>query len=485
MIEKKYGIHWFRRDLRIAGNAALQNNWKKNEGRVLGLFCFDSKFLSREDFSHNRFAFFLKTLKALKMDFKAAGGDLLVLDGDPLKVWSQIISSSIPALVTFNRDYEPFARKRDESVLDLLKKKEINVETERDHLILEPQEVLKGDGGYYQVYTPFAKRWLEKFTDEDIQSRVDAKKLGLSFLERPSKEILFSGSWKEFLNQEMTDQLEKFIKDNEKNVNIPIPDAGSRVAFEKLKNFSKKMKNYTKERDFPSHEGTSGLSHFFKNGSLTTAQVASYLGLGHEGLASESGGSRFLKELIWREFYYSILWHEPRVEKEAFIKKYNEISWKNDRERFKRWCEGTTGFPIVDAGMRQLNSTGWMHNRVRMIVASFLTKDLLIDWRWGEKYFMNKLLDGDLAPNNGGWQWAASTGCDPQPYFRIFNPYLQSEKFDPDGSYIRKFVPELRQVKGKAIHCPEGVKGYPEPIVDHATQRGLAVGLYKEIKSYS
>lgn len=195
-----------------------------------------------------------------------------------------------------------------------------------------------------------------------------------------------------------------------------------------------------------------------------------------------SSAEKFLKEIAWREFYYSILYHFPRVETETFIEKFNDIPWENNEVFFKKWCEGQTGFPIIDAGMRELNTTGWMHNRVRMIVASFLTKDLLIDWKWGEKYFMEKLLDGDLAPNNGGWQWAASTGCDPQPYFRIFNPWLQSERFDPDGSYIRKFVPELKLIATKALHDPTAHRsqfGYPSPVVIHAEQKDKALSLYK------
>jgi deoxyribodipyrimidine photo-lyase len=212
---------------------------------------------------------------------------------------------------------------------------------------------------------------------------------------------------------------------------------------------------------------------FFKNGSLTPAQVIAHLGLETTPLKSDRGPTKFLKEIVWREFYYSILWHRPDVEKTAFLPHYADLAWENRKDWFEAWKEGRTGYPIVDAGMRQLKSTGWMHNRVRMIVASFLTKDLLIDWRWGENHFMKELLDGDLAPNNGGWQWAASTGCDPQPYFRIFNPELQSRRFDPDGTYIRAHVPELANLSADEIHLPRS------PMIDHQAQKAKALALFK------
>jgi deoxyribodipyrimidine photo-lyase len=215
---------------------------------------------------------------------------------------------------------------------------------------------------------------------------------------------------------------------------------------------------------------------------LTSAQALAALKLERERFDAGTGPSHFLKELAWREFYYQILWFHPRVEREAFIRKYKDLEWENSPELFEAWKQGQTGYPIVDAGMRQLRATGWMHNRVRMIVASFLTKDLLIDWRWGERYFMEQLLDGDLAPNNGGWQWAASTGCDPQPYFRIFNPVLQGEKFDPEGTYVREWVPELRNASAKIIHDPHGkgrFPGYSIPVVEHAARKSKALALFK------
>jgi deoxyribodipyrimidine photo-lyase len=263
---------------------------------------------------------------------------------------------------------------------------------------------------------------------------------------------------------------------------IKAPEAGGKIGFARLNAFKRLIEGYGERRDLPAVDGTSQLSIFFKNGTISPAQAIAFLDLQKLDVKGQSGATKFLKEIVWREFYYHILHHVPRVEKEAFLLRYKNIKWENDETRFERWCAGETGYPIIDAGMRQLNTTGWMHNRVRMVVASFLVKDLLIDWRWGENYFMKKLLDGDLAPNNGGWQWAASTGCDPQPYFRIFNPWLQSAKFDPDGEYIRRFVPELAQSSPAAIHDPDASdrpSKYIRPIVIHAEQKSKALALYK------
>ncbi|MBY0316339.1 MAG: FAD-binding domain-containing protein, partial [Bdellovibrionales bacterium] len=295
---------------------------------------------------------------------------------------------------------------------------------------------------------------------------------------------LFSIQWKDVMGKSFPwrDSLESFITTNNKSVSIEIPPAGSVVAFERLKDFKSKTEGYDDNRNFPALSGTSKFSLFLKNGSLVTSQIIPYLQLEDLTFAQKSGPTQFLKELVWREFYYSILWYRPDVEKTSFLEKYKDIKWSNNKSHFARWCEGTTGYPIVDAGMRELNTTGWMHNRVRMIVASFLVKDLLINWQWGENYFMKMLLDGDLAPNNGGWQWASSTGCDPQPYFRIFNPWLQSEKFDPEGEYIRKYIPELASAPTKILHDPDGDRSrwkYPAPIVVHADQKEKALALYR------
>lgn len=492
---ESYGVHWFRRDLRIAGNPALQWSWKEHKGRVLGLFTFDKIFLARPDFSHNRFGLFLASLRALRDELRQAGGDLLVLDQGPDQAFEQLFSTlqqarlPLPSTISFNRDYEPFARIRDQRMYDLLTKRfGLAVHTERDHLLIEPAEITKpGEQSSYQVYSPFAKRWFETMRSPEVQARVAAQKKAVrqyeTRLEQKTSEPLFALSWKRiFKNAEcLQDHLDAYIEHNRPAVSVPLPAAGHAAALAIVRAFKKRVEQYQDRRDFPAIEGTSRLSVYLKNGSITSAQVIAELGLEQEAFGNKTGRSTFLKEIVWREFYYHILFHHPRVEHEAFLQKYKNLDWENREDYFERWKSGTTGFPIVDAGMRELNTTGWMHNRVRMIVASFLTKDLLIGWQWGEKYFMEKLLDGDLAPNNGGWQWAASTGCDPQPYFRIFNPLLQSQKFDPEGEYIRRFVPELRMLDAKRIHEPStsGVKvNYPSPLVDHREQKEKALALY-------
>jgi deoxyribodipyrimidine photo-lyase len=482
-----YGVHWFRRDLRVAGNPALAHNWKKNQGRVVGFFCFDPVFLARADFSTDRFAFYLQSLHALRDELRSLGSDLLVLEGGPVDAFQRVLEalkksqSGLPSLVSFNRDYEPFARARDEKMTRMLQSDwGLGLWTAPDHLLIEPHEIEKPDRPY-QVFTPFSRRWLDVFRTEKIQDRVVAQKPGLDYLakrlvgETPS---LFSLTW-EKLGSLFEDRLDHYIKAVQPA--IALPKAGSLAAFRALESFASKIQNYAEARDVPSVAGTSHLSIYFKNGSLTVAQAVAYLDLKYYEKKAAGGKPKFLAELIWREFYYYILFHFPHVETQVFQTRFAGLAWENRQDWFDAWKQGRTGYPLVDAGMRQLNQTGWMHNRVRMVVSSFLTKDLLIDYRWGERYFMEKLLDGDLAPNNGGWQWAASTGCDPQPYFRIFNPYLQSEKFDPKGDYIKKYIPELRGLNGDDVHRPERVPGYPSPIVDHATQRDKALALYKSV----
>jgi deoxyribodipyrimidine photo-lyase len=475
----KYGIHWFRRDLRLVGNSALEKNLERHEGRVLGVFCFDKKFLARPDFSWNRFTFFLKTLQKLREEIRSQGGELIFLDEGPKATFPMILDDlkkskqGLPDLISWNRDYEPFAIARDADLYELFTDVyKINTHTERDHLLIEPSELQKdSDSSFYQVYTPFSNRWMKIFATDEINHRL--REVGQYLKKGPSV-------WKKVLSDEQfkwakTSIFENYLRDCENNCNIPLPEVGFEAAKKILKNFkTQALENYGVDRDIPSVVGTSHMSIYLKNGSITVPQIIGLLKLTPQSKDSEF---KYFKELIWREFYYHILFHAPRVEHEPFLKKYQKLKWQNDKKLFKAWCEGKTGYPIVDAGMRQLNQTGWMHNRVRMIVASFLTKDLLIDYRWGEKYFMDKLLDGDLAPNNGGWQWAASTGCDPQPYFRIFNPTSQSEKFDPEGAYIRKWVPERRQLNNKEIHLPI------DPIVDHATQRDLALEMYKDARN--
>lgn len=489
-MSQKYSIHWFRRDLRVVGNENLRFAFKQSDKKVIGIFCFDSAFLSRPDFSANRFAFFIKTLKQLKYELQQQGGDLLIVDDQPQVAFAKLFeyfkknNYDLPEYVTYGKDYEPFARARDEKVKLLIENYGVKTHSERDHLLIEPHEVTKDDGSFYQVYSPFARKWFDKLATPEVQKRVLAQKNAQIYYERVVKgdyEKVFDLKWSEFKNLPYQDSLEKFEKQNNKAVTIKIPEAGFAVAYKRLLDFKKHVNKYKDLRDIPSLDGTSMMSIYLKNGSITSAQIIYTLGLQNQNFKTGEQATQYIKEIAWREFYYSIIYNKPEVEKQAFLEQYKNLPWENNQEWFQLWCEGETGYPIIDAGMRQLNTTGWMHNRVRMIVASFLVKDLLIDWRWGENYFMKMLLDGDLAPNNGGWQWAASTGCDPQPYFRVFNPWLQAEKFDPDAEYIKTYVPELKDIPVDFIHDPESNRGakYPQPIVDHAHQKGRAILMFK------
>ncbi|HEY4184464.1 MAG TPA: deoxyribodipyrimidine photo-lyase [Polyangia bacterium] len=487
-----FGLHWFRRDLRVAGNPALRWSWNEHRGRVLGLFCFDAAFLARDDFSSDRFAFFLATLAALRAELRAAGGDLLVLDRAPVEAFSFLRGAleqagiPLPATVSFNRDYEPFARKRDDAMTALLDRQwGVTVHTEADHVLIEPEEIRKDAAArdaprYFQVYSAFARRWFELLASPRVHARVQAQRQGLTYLNEleddPAAHAgLFTVTWATLFGEAAppADHLQRFIDDTTPRVRVPLPEAGALAARRRLRAFRPHLAGYKDARDVPSVDGTSRLSIYFKNGSLTGAQVIAELGLESAAFGEGSGASTFLRELVWREFNYHVLWHRPDVETRAFLPQFRDLAWENRADWFEAWKAGRTGFPIVDAGMRQLAETGWMHNRVRMIVASFLTKDLLIDWRWGERHFMERLLDGDLAPNNGGWQWAASTGCDAQPYFRVFNPTLQSKRFDPDGVYLRRFLPERRADDASRIHEPR------QPLVDHAIQKEKALALYR------
>lgn len=415
-------IFWFRRDLRLHDNAGLYHALKEGKP-VVPVFIFDRNILDElEDRTDRRVEFIHSSLKEIQEQLKKMGSALDVRYGFPTQVWKQLIREYTVEKVFTNHDYEPYAKKRDEAIREILRSGSISFHTHKDHVIFEKDEVLKDDKKPYTVFTPYSKKWKAKLNDFYLTSYPNQK--------------YFSN----FLKQEVE--------------NLPSLDE---IGFKSNgrgyppDNFNKQIiTQYKEQRDYPAINGTSRLSVHLRFGTISIRALVR---------EAQKLSESFLNELIWRDFYQMILWHYPHVVDHSFKPVYDNINWRNNEKEFDAWCKGETGYPIVDAGMRELNATGFMHNRARMIVASFLTKHLLIDWRWGEAYFAKKLLDYDLAANNGGWQWAAGSGCDATPYFRIFNPYLQTKKFDPELIYIRKWVPEFEELS------------YPRPIVDHEFAR--------------
>lgn len=423
-------IHWFRRDLRLADNAALYHALKSGK-TTLPIFIFDKNILDKLPARDLRVNFIHQTLQKLKEELQSWGSDLQVFYGHPDAIWKQIMQQHNISAVFTNRDYEPYARERDESIKNLLGTQRIALLDFKDHVIFEYNEVLKDDGKPYTVYTPYSKKW-KALLDPFYYKPYPTEKYFKHFLKFASDAIPSLES--------MGFETVKF--------NFPPPQSSRNT-----------IVNYHLNRDIPSVNGTSRLSLHFRFGTISIRdKVAKALEL----------NEKYLNELIWRDFYVQIMANFPHAMQGAFKPAYDHIRWQNNETHFKAWCEGKTGYPIVDAGMRELNTTGFMHNRVRMIVASFLCKHLLIDWRWGEAYFAEKLLDFELASNNGGWQWAAGSGVDAAPYFRIFNPYLQTEKFDPKGLYIKQWVPEY------------GTAQYPREIVNHSEAREKCLMVYKE-----
>lgn len=443
----KVALHWFRCDLRLSDNTALQAAVSAAEV-VVPVFIFDPRILNAPDTGAPIVGFMLECLGSLEKNIEAAGGKLIFRRGEVVEEIGALLRETKACALYFNRDYEPGARKRDAAVEKMARAMGVEVHSYKDGVIHEPDEVLKSNGEPYRVFTPYSRAWRLKVSSA---VRPPVKFRWPAGFRRPSGISLP-------LAKELGFRLE-----------ISLPPAGERAALDRLKAFAAgDLLAYGKRRDFPAVEGTSRLSPHLRLGTLSPRTVLAVV----EHSAAKHSDARkeidiFTNELIWRDFYRQILWHYPHVAEASFKPEYNDLTWENDERLFRAWCEGRTGFPIVDAGMRQLNTTGWMHNRVRMIVAMFLTKDLLISWQWGELYFMQKLLDADLASNNGGWQWSASTGTDAQPYFRIFNPIAQAEKFDPEGVYIHRYVPEVE------------TRDYPAPVIDHRRQRVKALALFK------
>ena len=441
-------IFWYRRDLRLEDNAGLFHALK-NHDNIIPLFIFDSEILEKlSDKGDARVGFIHHTLELLKGQLKEMGSDLMVKHGNPVQVWAELIDQMPVDAVYCNRDYEPYALERDKHIEGFLAARGIPFHNYKDHVIFEKSEIVKDDGLPYTVFTPYAKKWLGRFNAEMAPLKDTAGntvQVSKSILPYPNKEFFHHFKQTETEQYDFT-SLEKLGFEKSE---IPIPPRTVQVAV---------IKQYGDDRNFPAKPGTSRLGIHLRFGTVSVRALALKASLLNEV---------FLRELIWRDFYSQILYNFPYVTGGPFKKQYANIQWNNDEIAFKRWCEGTTGYPIVDAGMRELNATGFMHNRVRMITASFLCKHLLIDWRWGETYFAEKLLDFDLASNSGGWQWAAGCGTDAAPYFRIFNPEEQTKKFDADMKYIKKWVPEF------------GSDKYPAPIVEHKMARERCLQVYK------
>lgn len=431
-MKKEISLFWFRRDLRLHDNAGLYHALRENE-QVLPLFIFDKNILDKLDDKYDRRVDFIhQAVTILHKELVGLGSSLLVANSTPEIVFENLLKEYSVKAVYTNHDYEPYAQTRDKEIRQLLHKQGCVFKTYKDQCVFEKDEVTKDDGKPYTVFTPYANKW--------------KKKLKPFF-------------YKSYPNQRY---FAHFIKQNE----VPIPELETLgflktdiVIPKKITVNDLLLQKYKEQRDYPAINGTTRLSIHLRFGTVSIRQlVAKTLPL------SET----WLNELIWRDFYMMILWHFPHVSKNSFKKEYDLIPWRNNEAEFEKWCKGETGFPIVDAGMRELNATGFMHNRVRMIVSSFLIKDLLIDWRWGEAYFAQKLNDFDMSANNGGWQWAAGSGCDAAPYFRVFNPTEQQKKFDPKFEYIKKWIPEY------------GTPAYPLPMTDHAQARLRVIALYKK-----
>ncbi len=471
MTHYKKSLVWFRRDLRDYDHAALYEALKSTE-EVFCLFVFDTEILDQlQDKADRRVEFIWESLQELKAALQRHGGDLIVSNGLARElVVQEAIKLGVEAVFS-NRDYEPNAVARDADVAEKLAKNNIDFHQFKDQVLFEKDEVLTQQGKPYGVFTPYKNAHLKMLDDFVLQAYpVDEY---LQHLARHQAPPLPSMAEIGFTNTNLS------------QMKLPTGMSGGLALFE---DFKERMQHYQDARNFPAVKGPSYLSVHLRFGTISIrhlARTAKNMG--------GAGAETWLNELIWRDFYFQILYHHPKLALgKAYKAEFDGLPFPNDKTLFEAWCEGETGYPLIDAAMRQLNQTGYMHNRLRMVVASFLVKDLLIDWRWGERYFEEKLIDFDLSANNGGWQWAASTGCDAQPWFRIFNPITQSEKFDGKGKFIRKYVPELTALSDKEIHAPWLMssirqeelnmligKNYPAPIVDHATQRNLALDLYK------
>jgi deoxyribodipyrimidine photo-lyase len=424
-------IFWHRRDLRLHDNAGLFKALKSGD-KIQPIFIFDSTILSRLNVSDQRVLFIYQEIKKLKEKYAEYGSDLKVFHGNPVELIPLIAHNLKANAVYTNRDYEPYALKRDKTLFELLKTQNCELIGAKDHVIFEKNEVLKADGLPYTIFTPYSRKWKELLNFFYLKSYPVEKYFG-NLIHSPSEPLM---------------SLENIGFNSRQFVEFPTIEIPlSRIEI------------YNTTRDIPSVLGTSRLSLHLRFGTISIRELAR---------VAQAKNETYLNELIWRDFYQMIIFHFPHSATDSFKKQYDRIQWERNENHFIAWCEGKTGYPLVDAGMRELNATGFMHNRVRMVVASFLTKHLLLDWRLGEAYFAEKLLDFELASNTGGWQWAAGCGCDAAPYFRVFNPTSQQEKFDKEFKYIKKWVPEY------------GTSEYPNPIIDHKFARERVLARYKE-----
>lgn len=469
----QHALVWFRRDLRDYDHAALHHALKQAK-QVYCVFVFDTDILTAlANKQDRRVEFIWESIAELKQSLQAKGADLIVQHGRPIDVIPDLVKTlSIDAVFT-NHDYEPSAFLRDSNVAAKLTEQNTEFHTYKDQVLFEKSEVLNLSNKPYAVFTPYKNAVLKKLDDYYVKAYPVAK---------------YSDNFAK-VKPEPLMSLEDlgFERTNLKQMQLPTGMHGGEAL---IADFINRIDQYEAARNFPATKGVSYLSTHLRFGTVSVRQLAELA-----MRMPSKGANCWLNELIWRDFYFMILHHNPEVANGAsFNPKFSALTFPNHQAHFDAWCAGKTGYPLIDAAMRQINQTGYMHNRLRMVVASFLVKDLLIDWRWGERYFAEHLIDFDLSANNGGWQWAASTGCDAQPWFRIFNPITQSQRFDAKGTFIRKYVPELRHCSDKEIHAPWQIPSqrlqqlkltigeeYPNPIVDHATQRTLALDLYKKV----
>ncbi|MDG1397542.1 MAG: deoxyribodipyrimidine photo-lyase [Polaribacter sp.] len=433
-MNKKITVFWFRRDLRLHDNVGFYNALK-SKNPVLPIFIFDKDILDKLKKDDSRVSYIHQELQNIKAELLKIKRGISIFYGKPIDIYKQLSEIYEIDAVNTNHDYEPYANQRDAEIKAFLTSKNINFNTFKDQVIFEKNEIVKKDGNPYKVYTPYSRKWLEAFQVKGIQFY-------------PS---------------------EKYLENCiciEKHPFLTLSDIGftkSNITSEPYNVSTRLINEYEETRNFPAQNATSKLGAHLRFGAVSVRQMVDK--------ASKSSNITFLKELIWREFFMQILWHFPHTQKKAFKPKYDRILWRNDEADFKAWCNGQTGYPLVDAGMRELNKTGFMHNRVRMLVGSFLCKHLLIDWRWGEAYFAEKLLDYEMSSNVGNWQWVAGSGVDASPYFRIFNPTTQIKKFDKDLEYIKKWVPEFQELT------------YSKEIIEHKFARERCLKVYKEAVS--